>query len=117
MTVPRLLGAFAPGAAPAAANPLLVLLPSLGTTTALWDGVVARLRADERTVAQVLRYRGAVFTMAHGRPNADLLVPERIHCIVVGDDISQAAELAAIGAGDVICKMYDAAVVEAYARA
>lgn len=56
MTVPRLLGAFAPGAAPAAANPLLVLLPSLGTTTALWDGVVARLRADERTAGlRILR--------------------------------------------------------------
>lgn len=56
MTVPRLLGSFAPGAAPAAANPLLVLLPSLGTTTALWDGVVARLRADERTAGlRILR--------------------------------------------------------------
>ncbi|MGI9824934.1 4-carboxymuconolactone decarboxylase [Agromyces sp. Marseille-Q5079] len=49
MTVPRLLGSFAPGAAPAASNPLLVLLPSLGTTTALWDGVVGALRADPRT--------------------------------------------------------------------
>ncbi|KQM83551.1 4-carboxymuconolactone decarboxylase [Agromyces sp. Leaf222] len=49
MTVPRLLGSFAPGTAPAASNPLLVLLPSLGTTTALWDGVVAALRADPRT--------------------------------------------------------------------
>jgi 3-oxoadipate enol-lactonase/4-carboxymuconolactone decarboxylase len=49
MTVPRLLGSFAPGAAPAPANPLLVLLPSLGTTTALWDGVVDALRADPRT--------------------------------------------------------------------
>lgn len=56
MTVPRLLGSFAPGAAPAAANPLLVLLPSLGTTTALWDGVVARLRADDRTAGlRILR--------------------------------------------------------------
>ncbi|MBM7505230.1 4-carboxymuconolactone decarboxylase [Agromyces aurantiacus] len=56
MTVPRLLGSFAPGAAPAAANPLLVLLPSLGTTTALWDGVVARLRADQRTAGlRILR--------------------------------------------------------------
>ena len=56
MTVPRLLGSFAPGAAPAAANPLLVLLPSLGTTTALWDGVVARLRSDERTAGlRILR--------------------------------------------------------------
>ncbi|MFE5673191.1 4-carboxymuconolactone decarboxylase [Agromyces sp. NPDC056523] len=56
MTVPRLLGSFAPGAAPAAANPLLVLLPSLGTTSALWDGVVTRLRADERTAGlRILR--------------------------------------------------------------
>ena len=56
MTVPRLLGAFAPGTAPAAANPLLVLLPSLGTTSALWDGVVARLRADPRTAGlRILR--------------------------------------------------------------
>ena len=49
MTVPRLLGSFAPGTGEAAPNPLLVLLPSLGTTTALWDGVVAALRADRRT--------------------------------------------------------------------
>jgi 3-oxoadipate enol-lactonase / 4-carboxymuconolactone decarboxylase len=56
MTVPRLLGAFAPGAAPAATNPLLVLLPSLGTTTELWDGVVARLRTDPRTAGlRILR--------------------------------------------------------------
>ena len=49
MTPPRLLGAFAPGTVPAAENPLLVLLPSLGTTTSLWDGVVAELRAAPRT--------------------------------------------------------------------
>lgn len=49
MTVPRLLGSFARGAAPATTNPLLVLLPSLGTTTALWDGAVDVLRADPRT--------------------------------------------------------------------
>ncbi|GAA1836292.1 4-carboxymuconolactone decarboxylase [Agromyces salentinus] len=56
MTVPRLLGSFAPGTAPAPANPLLVLLPSLGTTTALWDGVVGALRADRRTAAlRILR--------------------------------------------------------------
>jgi 3-oxoadipate enol-lactonase / 4-carboxymuconolactone decarboxylase len=56
MTVPRLLGSFAHGTAPAAANPLLVLLPSLGTTTALWDGVVTRLHADERTAGlRILR--------------------------------------------------------------
>jgi len=56
MTVPRLLGAFAPGTAPAASNPLLVLLPSLGTTTALWDGVTDAFRADERTAGlRVLR--------------------------------------------------------------
>ncbi|KQZ08336.1 hypothetical protein ASD23_07775 [Agromyces sp. Root1464] len=56
MTVPRLLGSFAPGTAPAASNPLLVLLPSLGTTTAIWDGVVGALRADPRTAAlRILR--------------------------------------------------------------
>ena len=56
MTVPRLLGSFAPGTVPAATNPLLVLLPSLGTATALWDGVVARLRADDRTAGlRILR--------------------------------------------------------------
>lgn len=56
MTAPRLLGSFAPGAAPGPVNPLLVLLPSLGTTTALWDGVVARLRADARTAGlRILR--------------------------------------------------------------
>lgn len=48
MTVPRLLGSFAPGTTPSAANPLLVLLPSLGTTTALWDGVIAHLRTETR---------------------------------------------------------------------
>lgn len=56
MTVPRLLGSFVPGTVAAAANPLLVLLPSLGTTTALWDGVVARLRTDDRTAGlRILR--------------------------------------------------------------
>ncbi|MET4159551.1 4-carboxymuconolactone decarboxylase [Agromyces sp. PvR057] len=56
MTVPRLLGSFAPGTAPAASNPLLVLLASLGTTTALWDGVVGALRADPRTAGlRILR--------------------------------------------------------------
>ncbi|WP_394553807.1 alpha/beta fold hydrolase [Agromyces sp. MMS24-JH15] len=47
MTRPRLrgtlVGAPAPDAASPADRPLLVLLPSLGTTTELWDGVVARL--------------------------------------------------------------------------
>jgi len=56
MTVPRLLGSFAPGTAPAPMSPLLMLLPSLGTTTALWDGVVAALRADPRTAGlRILR--------------------------------------------------------------
>ncbi|MFB9310529.1 3-oxoadipate enol-lactonase/4-carboxymuconolactone decarboxylase [Agromyces hippuratus] len=56
MTVPRLLGAFAPGTAPAASNPLLVLLPSLGTTAALWDGVIETLRTDRCTAGlRVLR--------------------------------------------------------------
>lgn len=46
MSVPRLRGSFVPGTAPGARSDLLVLLPSLGTTAALWDGVVAHLRAD-----------------------------------------------------------------------
>jgi 3-oxoadipate enol-lactonase / 4-carboxymuconolactone decarboxylase len=40
----RLHGSVAPAAPEALATELLVLLPSLGTTTALWDGVVAELR-------------------------------------------------------------------------
>lgn len=56
MSPPRLRGAFAPGAAPATHQDLLVLLPSLGTTGELWDGVVARLRADPATAPlRVLR--------------------------------------------------------------
>ncbi len=46
MSAPVLRGSFAPGTVAAGTQPLLVLLPSLGTTTAVWDGVVARLRAD-----------------------------------------------------------------------
>lgn len=45
MTIPRLLGSVAPASPEATASGLLVLLPSLGTTTAVWDGVVAELRA------------------------------------------------------------------------
>lgn len=45
MTVPVLRGTMSPAPADAPASPLLVLLPSLGTTTELWDGVVARLAA------------------------------------------------------------------------
>ncbi|ANJ27126.1 alpha/beta fold hydrolase [Agromyces aureus] len=56
MTVPRLRGSFAPATAPGASNPLLALLPSLGTTSALWDGVVAALRVDPRTAGlRILR--------------------------------------------------------------
>ncbi|NUU15774.1 4-carboxymuconolactone decarboxylase [Cellulomonas humilata] len=56
MSVPRLRGSFAPATAPAAHQDLLVLLPSLGTTTELWDGVVAHLRDDASTAAlRVLR--------------------------------------------------------------
>ena len=43
MTILRLRGSMVPAAPSASAAPLLVLLPSLGTTTDLWDGVVARL--------------------------------------------------------------------------
>lgn len=63
MSVPRLLGSFAPSPARAAGSPtapaddaLLVLLPSLGTTTAVWDGVIASLRDDPRTAGlRILR--------------------------------------------------------------
>jgi 3-oxoadipate enol-lactonase/4-carboxymuconolactone decarboxylase len=56
MSAPRLRGSFAPGAAPAAHQDLLVLLPSLGTTAALWDGVVEHLRVDPATAAlRILR--------------------------------------------------------------
>jgi len=43
MTIPRLRGSMTAASPSAAAPRLLVLLPSLGTTTELWDGVVARL--------------------------------------------------------------------------
>lgn len=52
----RLRGSFASATAPAAHQDLLVLLPSLGTTTELWDGVVAQLRAEPSTAAlRILR--------------------------------------------------------------
>ncbi|MGN7799588.1 bifunctional 3-oxoadipate enol-lactonase/4-carboxymuconolactone decarboxylase PcaDC [Leifsonia sp. 22587] len=47
MTPTRLRGSMVPAAPTSAAAPLLVLLPSLGTTTELWDGVVARLAARD----------------------------------------------------------------------
>ncbi len=43
VTPPRLRGSMTAASPRAAAPRLLVLLPSLGTTTRLWDGVVARL--------------------------------------------------------------------------
>ncbi|HXR45760.1 MAG TPA: 3-oxoadipate enol-lactonase, partial [Pseudolysinimonas sp.] len=43
MTTVRLHGSVVPAAAAADESGLIVLLPSLGTTTALWDGVVERL--------------------------------------------------------------------------
>jgi len=46
MTIPRLRGSMTAASPSAAAPRLLVLLPSLGTTTELWDGVVARLSAS-----------------------------------------------------------------------
>ncbi|WP_426592411.1 alpha/beta fold hydrolase [Cellulomonas sp. McL0617] len=56
MSPVRLHGSFAPGTTPGAHQDLLVLLPSLGTTTDLWDGVVASLRADPATSAlRILR--------------------------------------------------------------
>ncbi|MGY4858242.1 bifunctional 3-oxoadipate enol-lactonase/4-carboxymuconolactone decarboxylase PcaDC [Cryobacterium sp. AP23] len=45
MTVPRLLGSIRPAAESAPSSSLLVLLPSLGTTSAVWAGVVAELAA------------------------------------------------------------------------
>ena len=43
MTIPRLLGSITPAAETATTSSLLVLLPSLGTTSAVWGGVVAEL--------------------------------------------------------------------------
>lgn len=43
MSIPRLHGTITAAAESARASGLLVLLPSLGTTTAVWDGVVAEL--------------------------------------------------------------------------
>lgn len=54
MTAPRLRGAMAPASPAEAAPPLLVLLPSLGTTAELWDGVVARL-AETSDRPRILR--------------------------------------------------------------
>lgn len=52
MTAVRMLGSLAGGRpvsdATASDKPLLVALPSLGTTTAVWDGVLAALREDQR---------------------------------------------------------------------
>jgi 3-oxoadipate enol-lactonase/4-carboxymuconolactone decarboxylase len=45
MTVPRLLGSIRPAAESAPSSSLLVLLPSLGTTSAVWEGVAAELSA------------------------------------------------------------------------
>jgi 3-oxoadipate enol-lactonase / 4-carboxymuconolactone decarboxylase len=54
MTVPLLRGSVSAAPADADASGLLVLLPSLGTSTALWDGVLARL-ADAGVRDRVLR--------------------------------------------------------------
>lgn len=43
LTPPRLRGSMTAASPRSATPPLLVLLPSLGTTAELWDGVVARL--------------------------------------------------------------------------
>ena len=55
MTALRLRGSVAAAAPTAEATPLLVLLPSLGTTTELWDGVVAAFArsADRPRVLRV----------------------------------------------------------------
>lgn len=45
MTIPRLLGSVTPAAPDAVAVETLVLLPSLGTTTELWDAALPPLRA------------------------------------------------------------------------
>ena len=46
MTVPLLRGFMSPAAATSTASPLLVLLPSLGTTADLWSDVLSRLSAS-----------------------------------------------------------------------
>ncbi|MEP6843839.1 MAG: alpha/beta fold hydrolase, partial [Pseudolysinimonas sp.] len=50
MTIPRLVGSLSPAAAQAGATELLVLLPSLGTSSAMWDGVVSRLRPTHQNL-------------------------------------------------------------------
>ncbi|RXZ71916.1 alpha/beta fold hydrolase, partial [Agromyces albus] len=45
MTIPRLIGSITPASPDATASGLLVLLPSLGTTTAVWGGVIAPVSA------------------------------------------------------------------------
>ena len=45
MTRPRLLGSITPAAPTTRASELLVLLASLGTTTAVWDGVMSQISA------------------------------------------------------------------------
>ena len=45
MTIPRLLGSIRPAAPTVPTSSLLVLLPSLGTASTVWDGVVAELSA------------------------------------------------------------------------
>ncbi|WP_082467438.1 bifunctional 3-oxoadipate enol-lactonase/4-carboxymuconolactone decarboxylase PcaDC [Leifsonia sp. Leaf264] len=73
MTVPRLHGSISPAAATATETGLLVLLPSLGTTTAVWDGVVSEV-ARAAPALRILRVdlpghgaspaAGAPFTIA-----------------------------------------------------
>lgn len=62
----------------------------------------------ERTVAQVLRYRGAMLEMARGRIED---FSDRLHCIAVGSDVKPEADLAARGAGVVRCVTYEEARV------
>ena len=59
MSRPRLIGSVTPVRADARAAELVVLGPSLGTTTALWDEVAAELAADHRVLRFDLPGHGA----------------------------------------------------------
>lgn len=62
MTVPRLHGSITPASSDVRSSELLVLLPSLGTTTAVWAGVaaeVSRLLPDVRILHVDLPGHGA----------------------------------------------------------
>ena len=64
-TVPTLIGTVTPVRTAAAAAPLVVLGPSLGTTTSLWDGVVGPLAEQHRVLRFDLPGHGASPATVH----------------------------------------------------